>query len=412
MRTNKLSTGQVKVAATGFITLFSIVGILFYGLPFFYDFWVKDFGWSRATVTSGNAFAKVAVGLLGFFAGWLIDRFGPRRLMLAGIIMGGIALVGLSMVSTLWQFYLFYVFNALAYMCAGPLPNQVLTARWFDKSRGKAMGFAYLGIGVGGMLVPQIARRLNAEFGWHQALMVLGIMTVLISFPVAWLVKEKPTIISSPAVSEQPFLPLKKIVRGWPFYLLLIGSMCSIGAVSGTNQNLKLFFSIDLKYSQAEAANVLSLVLFASIIGRLLMGWLADRYPKKYVMMLVYSLVAASIPLLYFANSPGVVYLFAFIFGIGLGGDYMIIPLMAAELFGVKTMGRVMGLVLTADGIAEAVAPMLVGWLRDKSGSYANGFAALIVFAIAGIIAVMLLPKNLKTISRDNPQQLAAISAK
>ncbi len=192
MQATKLSSGQLKVAATGFLSLFSIVGIMFYGLPFFYDFWVKDYGWSRATVTSGNAFAKVAVGLLGFFAGWLIDRFGPRRLMLTGILMGGIALVGLSTVTTLWQFYLFYVFNALGYMCAGPLPNQVLIARWFNKSRGKAMGFAYLGIGVGGMLVPQIAKWLNIEFGWHQALMLLGILMVVISFPMAWIVKENP----------------------------------------------------------------------------------------------------------------------------------------------------------------------------------------------------------------------------
>ena len=394
MQASKLSNGQVKVAATGFLSLFSIVGILFYGLPFFYDFWVKEFGWSRATVTSGNAFAKVAVGLLGFFAGWLIDRFGPRRLMLTGILLGGIALIGLSTVTTLGQFYLFYVFNALAYMCAGPLPNQVLTARWFNTSRGKAMGFAYLGIGIGGMLVPQIAKWLNIEFGWHQALMILGIMTVLVSFPMAWMVRENPPIASKEAITEAPVVPLKKIVRGWPFYLLVIGSMCSIGAVSGTNQNLKLFFSLDLNYSQTRAANILSLVLFSSIIGRLLMGWLADKFPKKYVMILIYALVAASIPLLYFASTPGVIYLFAFIFGMGLGGDYMIIPLMAAELFGVKIMGRIMGLVLTADGLAEALAPMFVGWLHDRNGSYANGFATLIVLAVIGIIAVAMLPKN------------------
>jgi len=397
MQANKLSAGQLKVAATGFLSLFSIVGILFYGLPFFYDFWVKEFGWSRATVTSGNAFAKVSVGLLGFFAGWLIDRFGPRRLMLAGILMGGIALIGLSTVTTLWQFYLFYVFNALAYMCAGPLPNQVLTARWFNKSRGKAMGFAYLGIGIGGMLVPQIAKWLNIQFGWHQALMILGIMTVVVSFPMAWMVKENPEVPAKETVLEQHRAPLKKIVKSWPFYLLVIGSMCSIGAVSGTNQNLKLFFSLDLKYSQSQAANILSLVLFSSVIGRLLMGWLADRFAKKYVMILIYTLVAASIPLLYFASSPGVIYLFAFIFGMGLGGDYMVIPLMAAELFGVKIMGRVMGLVLTADGIAEAVAPMFVGWLRDRNGSYANGFAALIFLAVVGIIAIAMLPKNINT---------------
>ncbi|HEV8270569.1 MAG TPA: MFS transporter [Chitinophagaceae bacterium] len=397
MQANKLSSGQLKVAATGFLSLFSIVGIMFYGLPFFYDFWVKEFGWSRATVTSGNAFAKVAVGLLGFFAGWFIDRFGPRRLMLAGILMGAIALVGLSTVTTLWQFYLFYTFNALAYMCAGPLPNQVLTARWFNKTRGKAMGFAYLGIGVGGMLVPQIAKWLNIQFGWHQALMILGIFTVIISFPMAWIVKENPEVHSLGTIKEEPAIPLKKIVKGWPFYLLLIGSMCSIGAVSGTNQNLKLFFSLDLKYSQGQSANIISLVLLSSIIGRVLMGWLADKFPKKYVMILIYTLIAGSIPLLYFASTPGVIYLFAFIFGMGLGGDYMIIPLMAAELFGVRIMGRVMGLVLTADGLAEAFSPMLVAKLRDNSANYANGFAVLIILAIIGIIAVAMLPKKINT---------------
>ncbi len=82
MEAEKLSKGQIQVAATGFLSLFSLIGIMFYGLPFFFDFWVKDFGWSRATVTSGMAFSKVIIGpLFGFFAGWIIDRFGPRRLM-------------------------------------------------------------------------------------------------------------------------------------------------------------------------------------------------------------------------------------------------------------------------------------------------------------------------------------------
>jgi MFS family permease len=128
------------------------------------------------------------------------------------------------------------------------------------------------------------------------------------------------------------------------------------------------------------------------------MGWLADRLPKKYVMILIYTLVAGSIPLLYLAATPGVIYLFAFIFGIGLGGDYMIIPLMAAELFGVKVMGRIMGIILTFDGLGEAFSPMLVGWLRDEGGSYANGFAALIILAVIGIIAVSFLPLKKKMV--------------
>ncbi len=394
MKSERPGYGQIKVTATGFLSLFSIVGIAFYGLPFFYDFWVQDFGWSRATVISGNAFGKVIIGMFAFFAGWVIDRFGPRRVMLTGIIMGGLALIGLSRVTSLWQYYFFYLFYAVGYMCGGPLPNQVLISRWFTGARGKAMGIAYLGIGIGGMLVPQIAKKLNLEFGWHQAMMMLGILMIVIAFPMVWFVKDNPPGKQENPKPGAPKIALSRILKGWPFYLLLIGSVCSIGAVSGTSQNLKLFFSLDLNYTQQQSANIISLVLAASIIGRLLMGWLADRISKKMVMILIYTLVAGSIPLLYLADKPGVVYLFAFIFGIGLGGDYMIIPLMAAELFGVKVMGRIMGIILTFDGLGEAFSPMFVGWMRDKGGSYANGFAALMILGVIGIIAVLLLPQK------------------
>jgi len=369
---------------------------MFYGLPFFYDFWIADFGWTRATITSGNAVGKVIVGpVFGFIAGWFIDKFGPRRLMLTGILMGGFALIGLSVMTTLWQFYLFYLFNALGYLFGGPLPNQVMISRWFNKSRGRIMGIAYLGIGVGGMLVPQIAKALNTSFGWRGGLMCLGILMIAIAFPMAWFVKEKSdTTQTKPDAAPAPNVPFSRVLSGWPFYLLLIGSMCSIGAVSGTSQNLKLFMSIDLKYTQQEAANIMSIVLGSSIVGRLLMGWLADRIPKKFVMIIIYAMVALSIPLLYASDTSGIIYLFAFLFGMALGGDYMIIPLMAAELFGVKMMGRVMGIVIAGDGLGEAFGPMLAAWLRDKSGSYVNGFAALIILAIIGTIAVALLRRK------------------
>jgi len=98
--------------------------------------------------------------------------------------------------------------------------------------------------------------------------------------------------------------------------------------------------------------------------------------------------------LLYLSETPGIIYVFAFIFGVALGGDYMIIPLMAAELFGIKVMGRIMGLVITVDGLAEALAPMLAAYLRDRTGSYANGFAALIILAVIGTVAVAMLPSK------------------
>ena len=393
---------QFQVATTSFLALFSIVGIALYGLPFFYDFMVKDFGWSRTTVTSGNALSKLVVGpLFGYLAGWMVDRFGPRKLMLVGIFLAGTALVGLGNMTALWMFYFFYLFNALGYVCAGPLTNQVLLTRWFDKARGKAMGFAYLGIGIGGALVPLLAVFLEQRFGWRIALALLGVLIIVVALPLAYFVKESPEAAARMRASGNPAekQPHQTAPIGWAFksgafFLLAIGSMCSIGAVGGTNQHLKLFLSLDINYTQAQAATVASLVLTFSMVGRVLMGWLADRYTKKYVMLLIYLLVASAIPLLFFASQPGVIYLFAIIFGIGLGGDYMIIPLMAAELFGVKVMGRVMGLILTADGAAEALVPMLIGAVRDNTGSYGIGFIVLVGLALFGALAVSLLPKG------------------
>ena len=386
--------GQVQVAATSFLALFSIVGLALYGLPFYYDFMVKDFGWTRTQVTSGNALSKLLIGpLFGFVAGWVIDRFGPRKLMLAGIVMAGVALIGLARMNALWMFYLFYVFNALGYVCAGPLPNQVLLTRWFNQARGRAMGFAYLGIGLGGAVVPLLSLWLQRRYGWHVALATLGVLIIAIAFPMAFFVRESPQAAAEKKGLAPP-TPLGKVFKSYAFYLLAIGSMCSIGAVGGTNQHLKLFLSLDQHYAQGAAARVASLVLVFSLVGRLLMGWLADRYAKKYVMLLIYLLIASAIPLLFFASEPGVIYLFAMIFGMGLGGEYMIIPLLAAELFGLRIMGRLMGVVLTADGVAEALAPMLVGRLRDLTTSYAGGFMVLIGLALIGAAAISLLPRK------------------
>src|SRR5690349_9772195 len=369
-----LPSGQALAAATAFFALFSVVGLALYGLPFFYDFMVRDNGWTRAQVTSGNALSKLIVGpAFGFIAGWIVDRFGPRRLMLAGILMGGFALMGLSIARTMPLFYFFYLLNALGNVCGGPLPNQVLLSRWFDRDRGKAMGFAYLGIGIGGALVPILAYRLTNAFGWHTALQLLGALMVVAAFPCAWFVKEWPKgAAARPAAAA--LAPLGPVLRTPAFYLLLAGSVCSIGAVGGTIQNLKLYLSLDRHYDQGTIAQVLSLVLLCSLLGRVVMGYLADRLSRQRVMLLIYSLVAASIPLLFLDHGLSGLYLFAFTFGVGLGGDYMIIPLMAADLFGVASLGRLMGIVLTADNISEAVVPMLVAGIRDRTGSYAQGF--------------------------------------
>jgi MFS family permease len=384
---------QVLAVVTGFLALFSIVGFALYGLPFFYDFFVKDLGWTRQQVTSGNAYSKLVVGpLFGFLAGMLIDKVGPRRVMIAGILIAGGALIGLGAVTTLAAFYTFYFLNAVGYVAGGPLPNQVLLSRWFDAARGKAMGIAYLGIGVGGAIVPLLAHTLVQSMGWRGALRTLGILMIVVALPAALLVREPGGTGGDGGSGAARAVSIAPVLRQPAFYLLALGSMCSIGAVGGTIQNLKLYLGLDRGLAQGRVATLMSLVLFGSLGGRLLMGWLADRWPRKHVMLLIYLIVAATIPLLAYAPSEPALLAGALLFGVGLGGDYMIIPLMAADLFGVAVLGRLMGVVLTADGVAEAVVPMLVASLRDRTGSYAAGFGVLVGLAALGALAVGFLP--------------------
>jgi len=311
--------------------------------------------------------------------------------MMIGILMASIALVGLGRISSLGLFYFFYLCNALGYVCGGPLPNQVLLTQWFDRSRGKAMGFAYLGIGIGGATVPWMSHALIQRFGWQSALQILGLLIGIVSFPLAAVVKEpqRPTTRATVGNSTST-----AAFRSGSFYLLAFASMCSIAAVSGTQQNLKLFLSLDRHFAQSDAAAILSLVLGFSIAGRLLMGWLADHFSKKYVMLLTYLLVAAGIPLLFLGTNRQLLWISAAVFGIGLGGDYMIIPLITADMFGVEILGRLLGVLLTAGGIADAVAPWAVGHLRDVTGSYRIAALALVGIALIGSLAVLALPQR------------------
>jgi len=391
---NSNGSSRPYVLAATFFSLLAIVGFALYGLPFYYDFMKEEFGWSTKIVTSGNALSKLLIApLFGFLAGWIIDRYGPRKMMMAGAIMVGGALIGLGFMSSLWMFYFFYVFNALGYVFGGPLPCQVLISRRFDKNRGKAMGIAYLGIGSGFVIVPLISVALEKNFGWHYALAGLGVLIILIAVPLAYFLREPAANQTVPA-EKQSTVKMSAVLKNKNFYLLAFGSMCSIAAVGGTNQHLKLYLR-NLEFNQAEAAGIISLVGFASLAGRVLMGWLADLFPRRNVMVLIYLLVASAIPLLLLPEFTGRIYIFAIIFGLGLGGDYMIIPLMAGDLFGVKTLGRVMGIVLVADGIAEATSPWMVGALYNEvTKSYTIGFTALIFIALAGAVIVSFLPKS------------------
>src|SRR4030042_2402326 len=165
------------------------------------------------------------------------------------------------------------------------------------------MGIAYLGIGAGGAIVPLIAAGFEKNFGWHNSLAFLGILVVLIAFPMVYFIKGSDIKPDQPVKSE-PVISIRSVLINRNFYLLGIGSMCAIGVVGGVNQHLKLYLR-DLDFTQKQAAHVISLVLLSSLVGRVLMGWLADLFQRKYVMILIYLIVASVIRLLLMPDFPG-----------------------------------------------------------------------------------------------------------
>jgi MFS family permease len=385
---------SARLIATSFLSLFAIVGLTLYGLPLYYDKFVTELGWSRADVTLGNMLGKLAIGpAFGFLVGWLIERVGSRRPMIAGLLVAGGAVALLGTVGSYASgnyglFLAFYCFNALGYVLAGPLPNQVLLSNNFKEKRGMAMGIAYVGIGIGFFVVPQLTKLLVAQLGWHSALKVLGLIVVVVGMPLVLALRPSDAVRGARAAR----VSLGGVLRDRNFYLLALGSFASVGAVGGANQHLKLLLSLDQHRAQAEALNIISWVAGVSLIGRFGAGWLADRLGPKRVMLLIYLLVASAALMLVWGPTGSSIYAFAVIFGLGLGGEYMIIPLMAGELFGTAVLGRVMGIIVTFDGVAEALFPWIVGKTHDQTHSYKLGFQLLTALAALGAVAVALLP--------------------
>jgi sugar phosphate permease len=284
------------------------------------------------------------------------------------------------------------------------------------------MGIAYVGIGVGGAVVPHLIRYFNEAFGWRTSLRILGVLIfVTLTLLALFVIKGRPADLgllpdgdaeklNTPQTTEPP-VKLAAVLRTPAFWLLAVGSVLSIASVGGIIQNLPLYVTDITPKAEAAAriSTISSLVLFSSIAGRLVMGYLADRTTKKNVMLATYLLVALSIPLLVLAReTPALLYVFAVTFGFGLGADYMLIPLMAAECFGLANLSRILGLIITSDSVGEALMPYLVARVRDSSGSYARGFLLLAGTALCGAAAILLIRyRNGVPVSRLELKQAA-----
>ena len=397
------------ISIAAFFTFGLAVGIPYYAMPFFYDYYEKTFGWKRTDITLGFPLAAIVTLWVGPL---IIPRFSPRKLIFVGTALTGLAFLGFgSMGGSLWLYYAFWLLYMTGYLLSGPIPHQIIISQWFSKNRGKAMAATYLGVGFfGGISQKFVAKPLTEWLGFQGALMVMGALLVL-AWPLALIImKDKPSDIgqfpdgdpNTHASTQVASLNFAFLLRQPAFWLLMVGSLCSIGSIGSINQHMKFVFKEQGFTAQAAlndvSANATLMILFSSIGGRIVMGWLADKFPKKWVMLATYALVAGTIPLLQMVtpDQPTYVYIFSILFGFGMGADYMLIPLMAAEQFGVNTLGRAMAIILPADTIGQTWFPFMISKIHENYGGYAVALNVIFVMALLGAVAIALLP-NRKT---------------
>ena len=391
------------IVVAAFVNLFFIVGIIFYGFPLFYPSFVESLGFTRAQVTQGFFLGFLLAGLpLGFLAGALIDRIGARFVILCGVGLVGCSLLLMGSMTKFWQYELLCIMEVMGYVLAGPIANQVLIARWFRERRGQAMGFAYLGLGLGGASSPLLINFLTRSIGWRHALELVGALVAVVLVPVGiWVTRSSPEEmgLQSDRVMDSGFAKEKsqaadassagvaQAVRSANFWLILAGSTLVIGAIGAVIQHFILFLK-DARYTPAAASRFSTGLLASGLGGRVLVGYVADRFRKSSIMALFYLLIGASVFLLAWPHSPAVLWTFAIVFGFSMGADYMLIPLVTAECFGTASLGQLLALIIMGYSLGQWGAPWIAGRIFDARHSYDLAWKIMAIAGVVGAAAI------------------------
>ena len=391
------------------------VGVPYYNIGFFSDYFQSTFGWSIQEITLGFPIAA----LLTIWAGpLLVPRLSPRKLIIVGTGISALAFLGFSLMhGALYVYFALYFLYTVGYIFSGPIPHQLLVSYWFRQKRGRAMGVVYVGVGLFGGLGSFLVLWLTNHYGFRTALLAIGGL-MLISWPIAFFaLRDKPSEVGQfpDGLSQPPpdvsisAQRLPALLRSRPFWLLLVGSVCSIGSIGAINVHMKFVFR-DAGFVNQRALNATwttasVLILWSSIAGRLSIGYLADVFSKKRVMTATYFLVAASI-LLLLTVSPArhsSLYFFAILFGFTMGADYMLIPLMAAEQFGINSLSLSMSIILPFNTIGQTWLPFFVGFLRDHLGNYLAAMSFVFAVSVLGAIAIAAMPRRPAILAEPAP---------
>jgi MFS family permease len=383
------------------VVLAACLGVMAgFGSLFVYTFAVfvkplsAEFHWNRKAISLGFGLAAVTLGLISPVLGRLIDRLGPRRVILPCMTVFGCAIASLAQLhSQLWQFYVTCIVIGLVGNGAAHLAYSRSISTWFQRRLGVALALVMGGAGLGAMLLPVFAQVTISRAGWRAAYLSLGCVALLLGLPLSWrYVREPGMDLRQTAAVEHPGQTWQQGLRSITFWIIVTVLFVSSISMNGAITQLSALLT-DRGITPKDAALCASMLGGSSLTGRIVVGWLLDRFFAARVALVVNLTTAAGIFLLARAHGFPAGCLAAALTGIGAGGEAAITPFLLTRYFGLHAFTTLYGLTWTFYAAAGAIGPVILGRAFDSTGSYTSLLVLLAGVLFLAAAMNLLLPR-------------------
>ena len=376
-----------------FVTLFFIFGSGYNTAGVFFTPVIRTFGWSRARLSTLQTALAIATGVSVPFIGWMLDRIEARIVMAAGAVTAAAGFVVASLAHSYGALIVAYLLIGIGVGAATLLPCSMVIANWFGARRGVAMGLVMAGTSVGGMVMTLVSDRTITLMGWRFGYLVLAAPVVLIVVPMILVfVRTRPhrgpSSTMAQAAAALPGMEVGAALSCRSFWMLAAATLCFAVAVSGTNLH-SVPYLIGIGYAPARAAFVLSVLLALGGMGKLVIGWIADRIGARPALAVSLLGMAAGVSLLTGARSRFPLIGFVMVYGLSFGAPLALLPMVMAESMGLKRFGSLYGLIGFFHTVGSATGPVIAGRVFDLRGSYSYAFESFVVLLIIGSVAAL-----------------------
>jgi len=389
---SELSQAWTIVVASAVGLGLGITGLPFYSMGQFLRPLSQQFGWGRAAISGAALCLSIGSVITSPIIGRVVDRIGVRRVALVSMPATALGFFALALNSgSLVAFYATWL--AISFLGCGTTPVVWTRAisTWFNRQRGLALGVTLCGTGVAALIAPLILGRLIVRYGWRAGYVSEGVGILLLAWPLAWLFLRERGEVTGHA-SGGPLRPVtsrsgasrRDAFRSPNFWRLFIGIFIIAIVLSGLIVHL-VPMMLDHGLTLAHATQIMSLLGFAIISGRLAIGFLLDRLPPALVALALLMLPAIACWLLVSGGSPLVA---TILLGLATGADTDLLPYLTSRCFGLRNYAELFGWLLSAASLGGGLGPVLAGRVHDASGNYDIALYAGLFMAITGALLI------------------------